>query len=120
MKCEICQERLASLHLTNYINGKKTEVHLCPVCAKENGYIDAEEEAYTIHDLLSGFFNINPNLTEESGVNEQRNDKLSCPKCGMTYQQFSKTGKFGCSKCYQTFGDYLEDRKSTRLNSSHV
>ncbi|QJC94644.1 Nucleotide excision repair protein, with UvrB/UvrC motif [Bacillus mojavensis] len=27
----------------------------------------------------------------------------ACPKCGMTFQQFRKTGRFGCAECYKTF-----------------
>lgn len=27
----------------------------------------------------------------------------ACPKCGMTFQQFRKIGRFGCSECYKTF-----------------
>lgn len=106
MKCEICQQRAATLHLTNYINGKKTEVHLCPQCAKENGNLDSDEEQYTIHDLLTGLFHNYSNSTAKT--TETKHNEQTCPRCHMTYQQFSQTGKFGCSQCYQTFSDYLD------------
>lgn len=107
LKCEVCKQRSATLHLTNYINGQKAEVNLCRVCAVEHGYIENEEEAYTIHDLLSGFFNVYPNLTTTTDVNERKRHELHCPECQMTYQQFSRSGKFGCSQCYEVFNEYL-------------
>lgn len=107
MICENCEERQATLHFTNYVNGKKSERHLCQQCARENGYLDTEEEAYTIHDLISGLFNVNSNLVQKAETAKRNEKELACPKCKMTHQQFTKTGKFGCSECYQTFSDYL-------------
>lgn len=122
MKCEVCQERLATLHLTNYANGQKTEIHLCQTCAAEHGYIDTNEEAYTIHDLLSGFFNVYSQSTEEADRQKKREAELTCPQCQMTYQQFSKLGKFGCSTCYETFSDYLDPvfKRVHGGNTKHV
>ena len=108
MECQECQENPATLHFTKVVNGFKTEVHVCEACAKEKGYMGYEEEAYSLHNLLSGLFNF-----ESSGGGEQQTSKyppvqeLSCPKCGMTYQEFSEVGKFGCAGCYQTFADRL-------------
>ena len=28
-----------------------------------------------------------------------------CKKCGMSYADFNRTGKFGCGNCYEAFGD---------------
>ena len=33
---------------------------------------------------------------------------LRCNICGMTYRDFAKVGKLGCSKCYETFRDRLD------------
>lgn len=107
LKCEICQQQEATVHLTNFLNGHKTEAHLCQQCAKEKGYFDADEDSYTIHDLLSGLFNFNTSPTPNTQSHGRVEQQLICPQCQMTYHQFSKTGKFGCSKCYQTFSDYL-------------
>lgn len=107
MKCEVCQERPATLHLTNYVNGQKTEMHLCQTCAAEHGYLNTNEEAYTIHDLLSGFFSSHAESAAQPGSQRRSENELTCPSCQMTYQQFSKLGKFGCPECYETFSDYL-------------
>ena len=31
-----------------------------------------------------------------------------CENCGMSYSEFLKTGKFGCSACYGTFGKVFD------------
>lgn len=36
MFCEHCHGRVANVHLVRIINGKKSELHLCNECAKEN------------------------------------------------------------------------------------
>ena len=33
---------------------------------------------------------------------------LICPSCHMSYQDFTRTGKIGCSDCYKTFALALE------------
>ncbi|QDP38856.1 UvrB/UvrC motif-containing protein [Radiobacillus deserti] len=104
MECQECQERQATLKFTKIVNGNKTEIKVCEQCAKEKGYISFEEEAYTLHDLLSGLFNFD--LSEQKkAVNTEQG--LSCPKCGMSYQEFTRVGKFGCASCYETFSGRL-------------
>lgn len=122
MKCEVCQQREVSVHLTNYLNGQKTEIHLCQQCAIEKGYLDADEESYTIHDLLSGFFNVQANPTTKAEPDHRAEHQLTCPQCQMTYQQFNKIGKFGCSKCYQTFSSFLNPifRRVHSGNTGHT
>lgn len=30
-------------------------------------------------------------------------EEVRCPVCGITYSDFRRTGKLGCSRCYETF-----------------
>lgn len=30
---------------------------------------------------------------------------IKCAKCGTTYGEFNRTGKFGCANCYEAFED---------------
>lgn len=107
MECEECHERSATLHLTKVINGNKTEIHVCERCAKEKGYISFDEHAYSIHDLLAGLFNFDTSFSKDHKDSQEIDHAVACPKCGMTYQQFTQLGKFGCASCYQTFADNL-------------
>ena len=40
MKCERCGRNEATFYYQSNINGKVTQVHLCPACAEELGYTD--------------------------------------------------------------------------------
>ncbi|HLR09201.1 MAG TPA: UvrB/UvrC motif-containing protein [Bacillota bacterium] len=109
MKCQECQKRPATLHFTQVINGKKMEVHMCEVCAKEKGYMTYPEEGYTLHNLLSGLFNFDsPSFSSKGSSGLEQTQELQCPQCGMTFADFKRKGKFGCAHCYDTFSDRLD------------
>jgi protein arginine kinase activator len=36
-------------------------------------------------------------------VTKVQGPKTVCPRCGLDYGEFAKTGKFGCAACYDTF-----------------
>jgi len=52
------------------------------------------------------------------------NDKIKeivCSNCGLTYDEFKKTGKLGCSDCYEQFKVVLDPRiKSLQVGVKHV
>ncbi|MDC3417765.1 UvrB/UvrC motif-containing protein [Aquibacillus salsiterrae] len=119
MDCQECHERTATLHFTKVVNGNKTEIHVCEHCAKEKGYVSYDEEAYSLHDLLSGLFNFSsPSVKQNSFVHTQGK---TCEKCGMSYSDFTRIGKFGCAECYHTFEDHLNPifRRVHSGNTTH-
>lgn len=100
MLCQNCNEREANVKYTQIINGVKKEMRLCDFCAKELG-IDSISFNMPIHfsnfleDMWEDGETLLPNFTTPSA--------LSCNKCGMTYDNFVETGKFGCDECYHAF-----------------
>lgn len=108
MVCQECGEKQASLHFTKIVNGEKTEFHLCESCAREKGEIlPGGQNGFSIHNLLSGMLNFDyPHQTTTKKQSSPRD--LRCETCGLTYQQFSKIGRFGCSDCYRHFEPALE------------
>lgn len=105
MECQECHKRPATLHFTQVVNGDKTEVYVCEVCAKEKGYMTYPEEGYSLHHLLSGLFS--PSFEIQQDTPRQETEELQCPKCEMTLSKFKQVGKFGCSQCYQTLKSTL-------------
>ncbi|MFH1855803.1 MAG: UvrB/UvrC motif-containing protein [Candidatus Omnitrophota bacterium] len=96
MLCEICGKRKATVHITESINDKTIEMHICEKCAAEKGVI--ETEAFGMSDLLAGLAGFG------TGLKTKKLEKTEvCPKCGMTFEDFKKTGRFGCAVCYETF-----------------
>lgn len=124
MDCQECQKRPATVHFTQILNGNKTEVHLCNVCAQEKGYMDYDKQSFGFHNLLSGLFNFHSghSFTGTESPNYQSENQLVCESCGMTFQQFMRIGKFGCSKCYTTFNERLNPifRKVHSGNTKHI
>lgn len=123
MECQECHQRPATVHLTQVVNGQKTEVHICEHCAKDKGYMSYGEENFTLNDLLSGIFYPDSNK-QSSGKKTQPHEQasqLKCPSCGLTYQEFARIGKFGCASCYQTFDEHLNPifRRVHSGNTTH-
>lgn len=108
MLCPECGKRPATLHFTKIVNGEKTEAHLCEVCAQEKGeYMPGFDSGFSFHNLLSGLLNFDTAGTESHSI-AQPKPVPRCATCGLTYNQFSKIGRFGCSDCFETFRDRLD------------
>lgn len=111
MKCDICKEREATVHLTRIINGMKEEIHLCENCANEK-----EKAPFSFQSILSGFMDymIQPNLTYSK-------NQFVCENCGTNYSEFKQKGLFGCSKCYENFKEMITPViKNVQGNIEHV
>ena len=109
MLCPECGQRPATLHFTKIINGKKSEYHLCEVCAQEKEeYLPGQDSGFSFHQLLSGLLNFDFDTGSPNSSSVVQPQTLRCQSCGMTYKQFSKLGRFGCSDCYDTFREYLD------------
>ncbi|RXT09044.1 UvrB/UvrC motif-containing protein [Ammoniphilus sp. CFH 90114] len=106
MICQDCEQRPATLHFTKILNGEKTEFHLCEVCAAEKGEMfPGSPGNFSIHHLLSGLINFEQGKSV-GGLSTEK--PLRCETCGLTYSQFSKSGRFGCVDCYSSFGAKLD------------
>ena len=93
MLCDECGKNESKVHVTHIINGKKSESHLCEECAKKNQAL--LNSNFSMENLFSAMLNNAFNTTNYLPVK-------GCDVCGMTYEEFKKTGKFGCSQCINT------------------
>ena len=108
MICQECNQRPATLHFTKIINGEKTEVHICEHCAQEKSemFMFPGTSGFSIDNLLAGLLQFEPLAGSKQNAFQQ-NEILQCSNCKMTFQQFAKVGRFGCSHCYPTFEKQL-------------
>lgn len=99
MLCEICGKNQATVHLTEIIDDKMTELHLCEECARKKGA--QMEHHFGLADLLAGLADFGTDLeaSGESGI--------KCPNCGITFEDFKRKGRLGCNQCYETFKNSL-------------
>ncbi len=97
MKCENCEKRDATVHLTEIKKGVKQEMHLCEPCASEKGL--PGKAPFSISDLLAGI------TSAAQGKVGKQGKEVECPTCGLTLSQFQSSGRFGCPDCYTAFRD---------------
>lgn len=120
MECQECQQRPATLHFKQVINGNKKETHVCGVCAKEKGYMMDQEEGYSLHNLLTGLFNFDSiQIGNHNEAAFKTKKDLQCKECKLTFSEFQRTGKFGCAQCYEAFSSRL-DPIFRRVHSGNI
>jgi protein arginine kinase activator len=102
MQCQICNKRTATVHFTQIVNNKKVEMHLCHQCAEEKGGY-----GFGLPLNISSFFASLLGFNEKQPYVQQMHRTTSCPKCGMTFEEFQRSGKVGCNNCYDVFEDNL-------------
>lgn len=110
MICQECNQRPAALHFTKITNGEKTEVNLCEKCAHEKGdmFMFTGGSGFSFNNLLAGLLNIDTLQKQNQNQNTFHQEEiLQCQQCSMTFAQFVKVGRFGCSHCYETFKEQL-------------
>jgi protein arginine kinase activator len=99
MVCNICKKNEATIHLTEIVNNQMVEVHLCETCAEEKG-TDFKTH-FNFSELLSG-------LADMGGMfKTEERTSIACSACAMSYEEFAKTGRLGCSECYRSLGKIL-------------
>lgn len=103
MLCQNCNKRIATVHVTQLINNKKVEMYLCEQCAREKGQMDLGSH-FNLNELFGGIMGYG---SSREPYRTSVSEKLICDKCSMSYSDFKKTGKLGCSRCYEVFNDKL-------------
>ena len=93
MICERCQQKQASVHLQQIINGNKTERHFCKDCAAKF------EMPISLDQFFQGFIGSIASSPKAAGA--------TCQKCGFSYKRFRDSGRLGCKECYPAFRNEL-------------
>lgn len=111
MKCDACNSGEATVFLTQIVNGKMQKVNLCQTCAKANEVDDPT--GFQLTDLLAGL-----------GSSESLDSSpslLKCEVCGFTQTDLKKTGRLGCSHCYDVFaGPVVGMLKNMHKGTQHT
>ena len=107
MLCENCGKHEANVRYTEVINGNKKEMHLCEKCSEKLGIGNMDYKMpIDFSSFLGDFFDdfeSHSFLPEFNPIKE-----LQCDSCGMTFEDFMNTGKFGCSNCYDAFESKID------------
>lgn len=104
MLCDICGKNPATVHLTEIVDDQMNELHLCEECARQKS--SQMEQQFGLSDLLAGIADFEKPAQAQK-QQEAESVSLKCPNCGLTYAEFKKMGRLGCSECYAAFAKYL-------------
>lgn len=97
MRCEQCGERPATVHVTRVVNGEVSSRHLCERCARDQGEFESFfDPKLGLPELFAGL------------LQPVRPRRAACPRCGLRYEEFARTGLLGCAECYDAFAAELE------------
>lgn len=98
MQCQICKNNQATIHLTEIVEGARTEMHLCESCAQQEGF--TVKSQIPINELLANLLATQP---EEQNLFADSENELACPACGFTLGQFAQKAVLGCPDDYHVF-----------------
>jgi len=97
MICQRCQNE-ASVHLTERVDGRRRELHLCVACARKAGLALPETPPdLGLDSVVQGL------ILKHVGELVGEMAELSCPDCGMRYMDFRVGGRLGCPHDYHVF-----------------
>ena len=102
MQCQICNNTEATIHLTEIVDGMRSEMHICEQCALEQGI--AVKSQVPINELLSNLLSSAPSDEDIAGLDKE----LCCPYCGITLSEFRKEAALGCPHDYEFFEKSLK------------
>lgn len=102
MQCDYCESK-ASVFFTQIIDGQTKKSSLCEKCATEQGVTDPE--GFLIGHIQPVEHKGKPvpaAKTEGKPASAPVSHPI-CPGCGFAFDDLKKTGRLGCSECYQFF-----------------
>jgi protein arginine kinase activator len=101
MQCDRCGKNPAVIHLTQIENNEMSTFHLCDQCAAEKGLgTNATAETAPLTDFLA---QMGKSLT----ASVPSSAAGACEFCGLTLNDFKRTGRLGCPHCYAQFDQHL-------------
>lgn len=113
MKCDYCDSK-ATVFFTQIIGGSSKKSCLCEKCACENGVTDPEgfvsddEELSSISEQAASAVEVpQPPMAAIQTAPKDPSSHL-CPDCGFAFDDLKKTGRLGCSQCYQFFREEIK------------
>lgn len=106
MKCQICDSP-ATVHLTDIVNKKKRELHLCERCARERNLIPAPPGPQIDLKALMNLL-MHPFPQAGKPLEESTTVGISCQMCGLTLAEFKTEGRLGCQHDYEALRAALE------------
>lgn len=133
MLCQKCNKKVATVFISTIVNGKNTQMYLCTDCAKElhDNMNPDIKIPFPINDILTNmelnedtineWINEFKDMEDKGQIDElvqhenpetlqhnNQDEDITCNFCNTSFDEYKKTGKLGCGKCYSTFRKQLK------------
>ena len=95
--CQRCKEE-ATVHLTETVDGRRRELHLCAPCARKAGVLPDEKAPQLALDAV-----VQGLIVAHVGELVGELADLTCPDCGLKFMEYRARGRLGCPNDYQVF-----------------
>jgi protein arginine kinase activator len=92
MLCESCHERDAVVNLTKVRDNAVHQVHLCELCAADQGFETTAAQKHPLGEFLAAH-------QQAAAATEV----AACAFCKTTMTDFRASGRWGCARCYTNF-----------------
>lgn len=96
--CELCHNNVATVHMTEVVDGSVTELHFCDECARQKGF---PFKTSSPEGLIQKIQHAIMKPAARAGAEPR------CPDCGLTYSEFRAKARLGCPKDYEVFKTHL-------------
>jgi len=107
MKCSKCKEKKALIQITIEVNEETKVYYICRDCAEAMGFASPLESAsFPLDEILANLQDLSPATPadeDETVLTVEMKPGLKCDNCGLTFDDFMRIGRCGCSKCYTAF-----------------
>ncbi len=110
MKCEICRQKEAVIHIQQIMGKERIDLHLCESCALERGIAGSEDKIeLSISNLINGLIDIRQ---------MKGSRKKLCPNCGSSWKMITRREQMGCLECYAAFAGEIRSFFSKTVGKS--
>jgi protein arginine kinase activator len=108
MQCEHCDNK-ATVFYTQIIDGIGKKSCLCESCANEQGITDPDGFLLGSQDIQKKGDSSKPKALPKIEVSVGKPSDRCCTGCGFAFEDLKKTGRLGCSECYDFFRDEIKN-----------
>lgn len=107
MQCQECGSDSATVHIKRREGAEEISIHLCRSCAQKMGWHDPLEDVkFPLAHFISSMMQ---DLATGAAQKQSDEPEVRCNECGLSFQEFSRTGRLGCGHCYEAFRTSMEE-----------
>lgn len=108
MLCQKCHKNLATVRYAEVVNGKVTDLHLCPECLSRQQ--ETAASGFELGGPVPSASGISTGVVQRRLRTERARLKAprTCRSCGSQLAKVLDSGKVGCTQCYKIFHEEVD------------